>query len=321
MKRLFLLPILAVACGSDEPLGTARTDQEIVGGSVAAPGAWPFQVQIQLNGGHGCGGSLLSERFVLTAAHCVRGRSPASLSLRFGLHDQANPGPHVQTRGVSVVHVHPNYNPATLANDVAVLELDAPVPFGARIQPLNLRRTDPAVGTGAFVTGWGRTGAGAPGSPVLKEALLPIEATATCNAAGTLPLTVTDTMLCAGYVGGEDGGCHGDSGGPLVIPVGYSGGWEQVGIVSWGVGTFCSSYTVFARISRFTAWIDGITGARPLLGDADGSGCVDQADYDFVGLHFNSSPAHPDADLNQDGVVNFADLVIVIQNWGAGCVP
>jgi integrin beta 3 len=313
--------VALTACGPDGALPTEQSSREIVGGSVATPGDWPFQVQLRYNGGHWCGGSVLDERFVLTAAHCVQGRSTSSLSLRYGVHDRNNPGTHVLTRGVANIHVHPSYNSATFDNDVAVLEADAPVTIGPHIQPVVLRTTDPAVGTNAFVTGWGRTGAGAPASSVLKQAMLPIEATATCNGAGTLPLTVTGSMVCAGYVGGEHGGCHGDSGGPLVVPTGYSGGWEQVGIVSWGVGYYCSSYTVFARISQFVPWIDGITGPIPIPGDADGSGCVDQADYDLIGAHYNSSPAHPAADLNGDGAVNYGDLLIVIQNWGAGCTP
>lgn len=312
--------VLALGCGPDYEPPTGTSDSSIVGGSVAHVGAWPYQAQIQYQGSAWCGGSILSERWILTAAHCVYGRSAGSFVIRVGLNNLSSPGPNVQSRGVQSLHVHPSYNGSSLSNDVALIELDNDLSFDAFVQPVQLRATDPAVNTQAIVTGWGRTGAGLPGSNLLKQATLPIQSAATCNAAGTLPATVqASTMLCAGYVGGEDGGCHGDSGGPLVVPMGFSGGWEQVGIVSWGVGYYCSSYTVFTRVSQFVGWINGITGSLPVVGDVDGSGCVDMADYNLVGTNYGSPPPLPAADLDGNGTVDYNDLLIVIQNWGSGC--
>lgn len=205
-------------------------------------------------------------------------------------------------------------------NDIALLRLNTPVGFTSRVQPIAIRATDAPVNTDAFVTGWGNTSPGSGSVDVLQEAVLPVQSAATCNAGGTLPATVTGTMVCAGFLGGESGGCHGDSGGPLVIPNGFSNGWEQIGVVSWGRGYYCNTYTVFARLSQFTGWINGYIGAPAVYGDADGNGCVDQADYQFVGSNFGTPPAvDARADLNADGIVNYTDLTIVIQNWGEGC--
>ena len=154
------------------------------------------------------------------------------------------------------------------------------------------------------------------------KALLPVRSTATCNSAGTLPLLVRDSMVCAGYVGGDSGGCHGDSGGPLVVERDtFSGGWEQIGVVSWGVGGTCSSFTVFARLSQFAAWIGAQIGTVALYGDVDHSGCVDAADVAAVTAAFGQSvpPASPALDLNHDGVINVFDRLIILQNYGEGC--
>ncbi|MEM7675091.1 MAG: DUF1986 domain-containing protein [Myxococcota bacterium] len=314
-----LLPTIVLGCGdAQQEISYGEVSSPIVGGREAVPGSWPWQVQMVVGGSHYCGGSLLGDRWVLTAAHCVTGLPASSITLRFGVHDITSPGPAVQTRGVQTIVIHPSYTPSTGDSDVALLELDTAVTFSAEVQPVQLAAADAPVGTSAFVTGWGRTGAGAPGSDVLKEAILPVESTAVCNAAGTLSRPVTATMVCAGYLGGQDGGCHGDSGGPLVVPATSGSGWEQIGIVSWGVGYFCNSYTVFARVSQFTAWIEGWTGPQEVYGDATGDGCVDQDDYDFVGANYGASTPNP-ADLNDDGAINYSDILVVIQNWGSGC--
>lgn len=153
------------------------------------------------------------------------------------------------------------------------------------------------------------------------EAVLPVQSTTTCNRAGTLPLTVRASMLCAGFVGGERGGCHGDSGGPLVVPAGFSNGWKQIGVVSWGVGTTCDSYTVFSRVSLLAGWIRSITGPSAVVGDVNGDHCVDMTDYTAVMSDYGHSvpPADPAADLNHDGIINIFDRLVVLQNYGEGC--
>lgn len=313
-----------VACGdapqTQVPTGESR-EQAIIGGDEAKPGEWPWQAQINYGSSHWCGGSLINENWVLTAAHCVDGVRQSSLTVRLGLHKRSAPGAQVQARGVSDIRIHPSWSPFTIENDVALIQLDSPVTLNKWVQPIAIEPNVPPVGTKAFVTGWGWTTGGGTASDVLMEATLPVESTATCNAAGTLPLNVEASMVCAGFVGGEQGGCHGDSGGPLVVPAGFSNGWRQIGVVSWGVGNFCSSYTVFARLSEFAAWIDGIVGAVPVVGDVTGDGCVDLSDHAAVIADYGSAvpPASPAADLNNDGIVNIFDRLIVLQNFGEGC--
>lgn len=315
------------ACGAppaeeskNEPK-TGSSAQPVIGGDEAIPGEWPWQAQINNGGSHWCGGSLVDDTWVLTAAHCVDGVALGSLTVRLGLHTRSAPGPEVQTRSVVSAQIHPDWAPFTIENDVALLELNAPATLTTHVQPIALETGVPPVGTRAYVTGWGWTMGYGSASDVMMEAQLPVESTATCNAAGTLPLTVRDSMVCAGFVGGEKGGCHGDSGGPLVVAGGFSMGWKQIGVVSWGVGGSCSSYTVFARISELAGWINGIIGTPPVIGDATGDGCVDLADHTAVISDFGQAvpPGNPAADLNHDGVINIQDRLLVLQNYGEGC--
>ncbi|QSQ21112.1 DUF1986 domain-containing protein [Pyxidicoccus parkwayensis] len=321
------LAVPQVGCVPSEPEDvsvepTASVESDIIGGNAADVGEYPWQAQLSIPGySHWCGGSLIDNDWVLTAAHCVDGISAGSFTVRLGLHQRSAPDSYVQTRGVRRVVRHPNFN-GLLENDVALLELASPVTFTPRVQPIALRATDAAVGATARVSGWGNTYPQSGASDVLMETLLPVQDTATCNNAGTLPLTVRDSMVCAGFVNGTSGGCHGDSGGPLVVESGrFSGGWEQIGVVSWGVGGTCSSYTVFARVSRFVPWIRGYTGTVTVFGDVNADGCVNDTDLNQVTAAFGQTvpPADPALDLTRDGIINIQDRLIVLQNYGQGC--
>lgn len=309
--------------GREAGENTATASAGVVGGSDATPGEYPWQAQLATPfADHYCGGSIVDRDWVLTAAHCTTGLAAGNLTVRAGLHRRSAPDGNVQTRAVRRIVRHPAYNPATLENDVALLELTSPFTYQPSVQPIAIRPTDPPVGAVAAVSGWGQTAPGSASADVLQEALLPVQSTATCNNAGTLPLTVRDaSMVCAGYVGGESGGCHGDSGGPLVVPRdSFSGGWEQVGVVSWGVGGSCSSFTVFARLSAFASWVAAQTGPVDFYGDVDASGCVDAADEASIVANFGrAAPPGDPLDLNGDGVINIFDRMIVLQNFGDGC--
>ncbi|WP_437314329.1 DUF1986 domain-containing protein [Sorangium sp. So ce385] len=313
------------ALGPTEPPDEEISESglEIIGGSEALVGEFPWQVQLSIPGyPHWCGGSVVDNDWVLTASHCVDGLSASDFTVRAGLHQISAPGGSVQTRSVQQIVMHPDYDSWTIENDIALLRLATPLTYTVRVQPVALRSTDPPALTSARVSGWGNTFPGSGASDVLMKATLPVQTNATCNNAGTLPLLVRDSMICAGYVSGTSGGCHGDSGGPLVVPSAqFSGGWEQIGVVSWGVGGSCSSYTVFGRVSAFVPWIHGYTGAVNVFGDVNGSGCVDTSDEQAIIASFGQTvpPASPALDLTQDGVINIQDRLIVLQNFGQGC--
>jgi secreted trypsin-like serine protease len=319
-----VLSLIGVACSqhtlaSPDP-GVA--EEPIINGSAAKLGEWPWQVEITRNGSTWCGGSLLSDRWVLTAAHCVDGQTAAQLAVRAGLINHAVPGPQVQTRSVLNFQIHPDWDSAAIDNDVALIRLSSAVTFGRYVQPIDIEESEVPVGTMAFVTGWGWTTGPGAASNTLQKTSLPVVDTDECNDAGTLGLTVTDSMVCMGYVGGDTGGCHGDSGGPLVVASGsFSNGWKQVGVVSWGVGGFCDSFTVFARLSALAPWINGVVGSPPVYGDVNGDGCVDDADHTAVMNDFGKvvPPGNPAADFDHNGQIDIQDRTVVLQNYGEGC--
>uniref|UniRef100_A0A8D2BBM8 Peptidase S1 domain-containing protein n=1 Tax=Sus scrofa TaxID=9823 RepID=A0A8D2BBM8_PIG len=212
----------------------------IVNGEEAVPGSWPWQVSLQTSSGfHFCGGSLISEAWVVTAAHCEGGSS------RDHLHPSASPP------GAA----HPLWNLHALRNDIALLKLATPARLSGAVSPVCLPSTNTSFPTGSLcaTTGWGKTrhnGESLKTPDKLQQAALPIVSSTVCKS--YWGSKVTDVMICAGASGVSS--CMGDSGGPLVCQ--KDGAWTLAGIVSWGSGR-CLPFSpgVYARVTKFVPWI------------------------------------------------------------------
>lgn len=316
------------------PSGSA--DPSIIGGSAATAGEWPWQVSLGQTGDptllnttvypHFCGGSLISENWVVTAGHCVYGESANAIVVRLGVTQRsAVPDSGVRIRGVKSIVLHPNYTSYyswQVGDDIALIELNEPVTFNSHVRPVALADTSPPENAPAFVSGWGRTdGTISTQSDALQDVQLTIRSNATCNAAFTWePDPVKASMLCAGDVDGAVGHCNGDSGGPLVYRASDSESWKQVGVVSW-VRTGCISYSVYTRVSNDYAWVRSIVPNAFRNGDVNRDGCVNDADLNLVYAHFNQAPPADNVllDTNNDGIIDILDYYAVAASYNPSC--
>uniref|UniRef100_A0A3Q3XJ31 Peptidase S1 domain-containing protein n=1 Tax=Mola mola TaxID=94237 RepID=A0A3Q3XJ31_MOLML len=248
----FLLVCLSSVCG--RPALNTR----IVGGEVAPEGSWPWQASVHRFRSHSCGGTLINNEWVLSAAHCFQSISPSILDVYLGRQSQEGSNPNEVSRKVSQIINHPDYDSRTIDNDIALLKLSSPVSFTNYILPACLAAPDSTFhnGTDSWVTGWGTIGSGVPlPSPEnLMEVEVPIIGNRQCNCDYGVG-RITDNMICAGVRTGGKDSCQGDSGGPLVMKQGDR--WVQGGIVSFGEGCAKPDFPgVYARVSQYKSWIN-----------------------------------------------------------------
>ncbi len=250
---LFALGCNATLADGDHLDDGLRGDPRIVGGQDAPDELFPHQVSLQTSGGsHYCGGSVIAEDWILTAAHCVDGSRASSVWVESGITDLSELGERVQ---VAEIIVHPDYDSWTMDNDMALLRLDGTV-SAAPVALLDAVAEDDLAGPGAVATvsGWGTLFAGGWSPDTLQYVDVPVVSEADCEAAYGAS-EITDGMICAGYldVGGADS-CQGDSGGPLVVSDGTQ--WVQAGVVSWGYGCADPDYPgVYTRVSTYQDFV------------------------------------------------------------------
>uniref|UniRef100_A0A3Q1K594 Peptidase S1 domain-containing protein n=1 Tax=Anabas testudineus TaxID=64144 RepID=A0A3Q1K594_ANATE len=227
--------------------GTVTLNTRIVGGEDAPPGHWPWQVSLQIAGGHFCGGSLISKQWVMSAAHCVSGTNPEGWTVVLGRQNQQDSSPNEVSTSVAEIVLHPNYDSSINDNDIALLRLATPVQFTDHIRPVCLAASGSVFnnGTVSWVTGW----VSLPFPQALQEVEVPVVGNRQCNCLYGV-FTVTDNMICAGVLAGGKGSCQGDSGGPMVSKQGSV--WIQSGIVSFGLGCARPNLPgVYTRVSHY----------------------------------------------------------------------
>ncbi|XP_042545698.1 plasminogen [Dipodomys spectabilis] len=226
----------------------------VVGGCVAHPHSWPWQVSLRTRfGQHFCGGTLISPEWVLTAAHCLEKSSrPASYKVILGAHKEVNLESDVQEIEVSRLFPEPS------RADIALLKLSSPAVITDKVIPACLPSPNYVVAdrTVCYITGWGET-QGTFGAGLLKEAQLPVIENKVCNRYEYLNGRVRSTELCAGHLAGGTDSCQGDSGGPLVCF--EKDKYVLQGVTSWGLGCARPNKPgVYVRVSRFVTWIEGV---------------------------------------------------------------
>ncbi|KAG7479094.1 suppressor of tumorigenicity 14 protein [Solea senegalensis] len=238
----------------------------IVGGQDTEEGEFPWQVSLHVKGySHACGASIISPRWLVTAAHCVqddgktRYSQPGTWEAYLGLHTQRKIGGAVVKRNLKQVISHPNYNAYTYDNDIALMELDSPVTYSDYIKPICLPapQHDFPTGNTVWITGWGATREGGFAASVLQKAQVRIINHSVCDK--LMGGQITSRMLCAGVLTGGVDACQGDSGGPLSSPSGSR--MFLAGVVSWGDG--CARRNkpgIYTTVTKFRGWIKEKTG-------------------------------------------------------------
>ncbi|XP_042277558.1 chymotrypsin B [Thunnus thynnus] len=249
----------AYGCGTPAISPVVSGYARIVNGEEAVPHSWPWQVSLQQsNGFHFCGGSLINENWVVTAAHCnVR----TYHRVVAGEHDKGyGSNEDVQVLKPAKVFTHPRWNPRTINNDITLIKLATPARLGTNVSPVCLAESADvfAPGMTCVTSGWGLTRYNAPSTPnKLQQAALPLLSNEECKR--HWGSNISDVMICAGGAGATS--CMGDSGGPLVCE--KDNAWTLVGIVSWG-SSRCSTSTpaVYARVTELRSWVDQILAAN-----------------------------------------------------------
>jgi len=257
-------PVSKYECGVK---GRGGRTGRVVGGEDASPGEWCWQVALinSLNQ-YLCGGALIGQSWVLTAAHCVTNivRAGDAIYVRVGDHDltQKFGSPGAQTLRVATTYIHHNHNSQTLDNDIALLKLhgDAELKEGVCLVCLPARGTSQATGKKCTVTGYGYMGETGPIPLRVREARVPIvndnECVRKINTVTEKIFILPASSFCAGGIQGHDA-CQGDGGGPLVCE--DSGYHELTGLVSWGFGCGRKDVPgVYVKVSSFIGWINQI---------------------------------------------------------------
>ncbi|KAK9878849.1 hypothetical protein WA026_003684 [Henosepilachna vigintioctopunctata] len=241
--------------------GERKDDGRIVGGEPAGVDEYPWMVQLSYFNRFYCGGMLINDRYVLTAAHCVKGFMWFMIKVSFGQHNRCNDTFKSESRFV-LRSIAGAFSFLNFDNDIALLRLSDRVPITPSIKPICLPKSDKHdesyVGRKAIAAGWGTLKEDGKPSCVLQHVEVPVMSNEECRNTNYSAKMISDNMLCAGYpeTGGKDS-CQGDSGGPLVVErTTKDHRYELIGIVSWGNGCARPGYPgVYTRVTRYLDWI------------------------------------------------------------------
>ncbi|XP_051847357.1 chymotrypsin-C [Antechinus flavipes] len=261
LASVVLLAFLGYASSCGVPTYLPNLATRVVGGEDARPHSWPWQISLQYlkddTYRHTCGGTLISNQHVLTAAHCIsKGKTYRVL---LGKNNLVEEEAGSVAMAVDTIFVHEKWNSLLVRNDIALIKLAEPVELSDTIQVACLPPKDSLLSQDypCYVTGWGRLWTNGPIADALQQGFLPAVDHATCTQKDWWGTMVTQNMVCAGG-DGVISGCNGDSGGPLNCEA-ANGAWEVRGIVSFGSGWSCNTAkkpTVFTRVSAYNDWIN-----------------------------------------------------------------
>ncbi|XP_055910512.1 transmembrane protease serine 9-like [Eupeodes corollae] len=220
-----------------------------------------------------CGGSLITDRYVLTAAHCIRVGNKQLVSVRLGEHDTKEAidcvgkgaarkcAPPIQEIDIEEAVYHKDFRPSSFLNDIGLVRLISPATLQNSVRPVCLpitKRSMAAVVDQMIIAGWGKVETGTPAT-ILQKAVIPIRENDYCDNALKV-IKLTENQLCAGGGDKKIDTCLGDSGGPIFYTVPFRKGirYVQYGVVSGGSFECGLEFpSIFSRVKNFLPWIAG----------------------------------------------------------------
>uniref|UniRef100_A0A6E8W9U3 Peptidase S1 domain-containing protein n=1 Tax=Anopheles coluzzii TaxID=1518534 RepID=A0A6E8W9U3_ANOCL len=284
-----LLCVLSLAAAQESRLTCGRRKVKSVylihNGIDAKAGHWPWHAAIFHRKGeqneYACGGAVIDENTVLTAAHCIyttRGTIPKTLvTVHLGQLDLKEKDEYTQTHSLQEIILHPKYNSSSIINDIALLKLSSQITMTKYVQPVCLwtmdSKLDTIVGRNGTIVGFGLNEQDVV-SEQLKQALIGVVDPLTCIASdrSVFGTHLTSDMFCGkGQMG--VGACNGDSGGGMFFEVG--GKWFVRGLVSFtplrGNTGLCDplKYTAYTDVAQYLEWISQYIDQRVLSFEND----------------------------------------------------
>lgn len=251
---------LLASCVPPDETGEYSTEiSEIIEGYDTTVTDHPWQVSLQRGGGHYCGGSILSDRWIITAKHCAT-HAAASYQIAIGVTRQSDVGTIGQLLNVDSIVTHPTRDVAMMHLSTAINLTPSAVSTIQIATQNDARANLTAPGVYSSATGWGWINSAGDTPDILQEADMPIIANYVANQifSDGIGSTVDADEISTGYPGiNRQGPCHGDSGGPLTVANAQGTGPLLAGLVSWGQGGCASDDypVIYVRVSDFEDWI------------------------------------------------------------------
>ncbi|XP_046419491.1 trypsin-3-like [Neodiprion fabricii] len=252
MKVAILFALVAAAAAAPRSLlNSLSPTGRIVGGEDVSIEEVPYQVSLQVLGSHICGGSIISDTWILTAAHCMV-YSASWFTIRAGSTYSTSGG---SVTSVSSIINHADYASNSYGipiNDIALMKLSSALTLDTTRAAITLYEQDQdvVVGAEAIITGWGTLTEGGSTSTTLQIVTVPIISKSDCSSAYSVWGGLPDGQICAAYPEGGFDACQGDSGGPLAID------GVLAGVVSWGNGCARSGWPgVYTEVASYRDWI------------------------------------------------------------------
>ncbi|CAH0760477.1 unnamed protein product [Diatraea saccharalis] len=246
---------------------------KVVGGDNATLGDFPWMALLGYRFRRGpttlwmCGGSLVTRKHVITAAHCIFAHEEDLFLVRLGElnMERDDDGANPIDVPIKTKIQHEDYSPNSYDNDIGILVLEKEVTFTDFIKPIcipknNKERSQTFENHTPIVAGWGLIAFEGPAAVHLQAVQVPVVSNEICAEAYTqYKVRIGEGTLCAGYKSGGRDACKGDSGGPLMQPIlteNFKTAFYQIGVVGYGRRCGEPGYPgIYTRVTHFIPWI------------------------------------------------------------------